>query len=92
MTFRKKVFWVAILGGSLYLLMNYHFIFFGKDVRFLKKGEATLEYTFFSTHGLSNEKIVAIDALREDGVADLLVEMGRLTETARDALLRRYGD
>ncbi len=67
MTFGKKVALWAILAAVLYALMGYHYIFEGLSVPWvLKKSHWTLNYTFFSIHGKTNEAIVAIDELRQD--------------------------
>ncbi|MBW2093614.1 MAG: hypothetical protein JRI80_01880 [Deltaproteobacteria bacterium] len=90
MTFKKKIlFWVLALGAS-YFLLSYHIIFFGKQPRLLKKSHLTLNYTFFSVQSKPNQKIMAIDDLREDGIADLLVEEGKMKEEERDLYLEQY--
>jgi hypothetical protein len=55
----------------------------------LKKSSWTLNYTLFSTKGKTNESILSIDELREDGIGDLLVEAGRLTEQELESLLNK---
>lgn len=91
MTFGKKVALWAILAAVLYALMGYHYIFEGLSVPWvLKKSHWTLNYTFFSIHGKTNDAIVAIDELRQDGIADLLVRIGRMSEDERELLLYKY--
>jgi hypothetical protein len=91
MTFLKRILLFGSIAAILYVLLGYHFIFFsGSRVRMLKKSRFTLEYTFFSAHGKSNATILAIDDLRENGIADLLVEMGEMSEAEMDALMHRY--
>jgi hypothetical protein len=93
MRFLKKLLLWGILGGILYGLLSYHFILVrGKKLRILKKSELTLEHTIFSTHGKKMEKILEIDALREDGIADILEEEGLITEKEKRKLLRRYDE
>ncbi len=88
--FKRVLFWGSI-AAILYVLLGYHFIFFGgTNVRMLKKSNFTLEYTFFSVHGKGNSTILAIDELREDGIADLLVDMGEMSERQKDKLMARY--
>jgi hypothetical protein len=91
MTFKKKIFYWAIALAAAYFLLSYHFIFFGKRPRLLKKSHLTLNYTFFSIQSRPNKKIMSIDDLREDGIADLLVDEGRMSEEERDLFLERYG-
>ena len=90
MRVKKKFLWWGGLAAALYVLLSYHFIFFGRDVRILKKSQPTLEYTFFSVHGKKIPKILAIEQLRQDGIGDLLVEMGMLSEEQLEIYLEKY--
>ncbi len=90
MTVKKKFLWWACLAAVLYVALNYHFIFFGRRVKILKKSQPTLEYTFFSVHGKKIRKILDIDPLREDGIGELLVEMGMLTEERLEQYMLKY--
>ncbi len=89
MKFRKKLLIWVIVGGVIYSLLSYHFIFVENSVRLLKKSRLTLNYTLFSAKGKTNESILSIDELREDGIGDILVEEGRLTEEELEVLLRK---
>ena len=94
MVFLKRVlFWGSLIAIG-YIVMGYHFIFFGKSPKILKKTKFSLSYTVFSIPKeemlKSNETILAIDALREAGIADLLVEMGRMTENEKEKILAEY--
>jgi len=86
---RKFVIW-GIVGGIFYFLLSHHIIFVGSKVKLLKKSSLTLEYTIFSTQGKSKESIIDIDQLRQDGIGDLLVEMGKISEEELDRLLDKY--
>jgi hypothetical protein len=87
---KRIIFWV-VLAAIVYALLGYHFIFFGGvTIRMLKKSRFTVDYTFYSVHGKQISTILAIDDLREDGIADLLVDMGRMSEAERDELMARY--
>lgn len=91
MTFRKKILVWGSLAVILYFLLSYHFIFFGiSAVKPLKKSKLTLEYTFFNAKGKTNKTIMAIDDLRNDGIADLLVEMGMMSEEEKESLMALY--
>lgn len=91
MKFKKKIFYWTIALAAAYFLLSYHVIFFGKQPRLLKKSHLTLNYTFFSIQSKPNKKIMAIDDLREDGIADLLVDEGKMSEEERNLYLERYG-
>jgi hypothetical protein len=86
---RKFVIW-GIVGGIFYFLLSHHIIFVGSKVKFLKKSNLTLEYTIFSTQGKSKESIIGVDQLRHDGIGDLLVEMGKMSQEELDRLLDKY--
>ncbi len=73
----KKLFIFVVLGAALYVILSYHFIFIGNSIAMLKKTYMTLDYTIFSTKAKSVESILAIDELREAGIGELLVKMGR---------------
>lgn len=89
MKFRKKLLIWGIVGAVIYSLMSYHFIFVENTIKLLKKSRLTLNYTLFSTKGKTNKSILSIDELREDGIGDLLVEAGRLTEEELEVLLNK---
>jgi len=90
MHFVKKIVIFAIAGTALFFLLNYHFIFVGRSVKLLKKSSLTLNYTIFSVKGKSKEAILSIDALREDGIGDLLVEIGFMSESEKERLEAKF--
>ncbi|MBW1997480.1 MAG: hypothetical protein JRJ29_05865 [Deltaproteobacteria bacterium] len=83
---KKFLFW-AVLAGVIYFFLSYHVIFVGTAVKLLKKSRHTFDYTFFSTQGKTNIAILSIGDLREDGIGEVLVEMGRLSEDQLDMLI-----
>jgi hypothetical protein len=80
MDFIKKAIIVVILGGILYFLLSYHFIFFGRTVKLLKKSERTLSYTIYNTTGRTPESILKVEPLYRAGIGELLVDMGVMTK------------
>ncbi|MBW1929109.1 MAG: hypothetical protein JRH08_05250 [Deltaproteobacteria bacterium] len=90
MKFHKKLMLWGALGGALYFLLSYHFIFDGLHVALLKKSKLSLNYTFYSIQGKNIRKILDVDDLREDGIADLLVDMGKISEKQKEIYLARY--
>jgi hypothetical protein len=88
---KRVVFWGA-LACVVYTLTSFHFIFIDKSIKLLRKSSFTLEYTFYSAAGKSNGSILAIEPLRRDGIADLLVEMNRMTMDEKEILMSRYED
>ena len=89
MVFFKKLLLWAIIGGIIYFFLSYHIIYIQKSVKLLKKSELTLEYTFYSAGLKTNKTILLVDALREDGIGDLLVEMGRMSEEEMKSLVKQ---
>ena len=85
----KKLIKWAVLAGIIYVLFNYHFIIIGSgiNVELLKKDSWNLDYIVFNARGKTNEKILAIDELREVGIGELLVEEGLMTEKEWDRIL-----
>jgi hypothetical protein len=86
---KKLVIWAVMLACG-YFILGHHFIFIGSDLRVLKKSNLTLEYTIFSTQGKTIESIMNVDDLRKDGIGDLLVETGKITQDQLDAILDKY--
>jgi hypothetical protein len=86
----KKVLVWGIVGALFYFLLSHHIIFIGSNVKLLKKSHLTLEYTVFSTQGKTNESILGIDDLREDGIGEILVEMGKMSQEQLDLFLEKY--
>lgn len=87
--FKKLILW-GIIFGIAYMLLSYHFIFFGRKVKLLKKTRYTLDYTFYSATNKSPEKILEEDDLREDGIGDILLEMGLIDEEKLNRILEEY--
>lgn len=91
---RKIVLWGS-LAAVFYMLLGFHYVYFGgMKVRMLKKTNLTLMETFtdLSTEAITNKKILQNDALRDAGLADLLVDMGRMSEKERDKIMAKYED
>lgn len=85
----KRIKQLILTGAVLYAcycLLNYHFIFFGREVEILKKSQLTLTHTFYSPGDQKEIKYKGLDSilknddLREAGIGDLLVERGLVTE------------
>ena len=88
MHFAKKLIVIAIICGIFYAFLGFHYIVVDKSVKILKKSTLTLKYTFYSTKGKSVQKILSIPELWEDGIGDLLVSAGKISEDA----LQMYKD
>lgn len=89
MRFLKKLVVWGCLAGAAYLLLSHHLIFVGSDVKLLKKTSISLNYTFFSTQGKTNESILSVESLRKAGIGQLLVETGRISEEGLEILTER---
>jgi len=84
----KNLLLFVVLGAILYFLLSYHVILTNRSTRLLRKSTFTLQYTFFSTKGKSNKTILTIDALREDGIGDLLKKEGLMSEEEEALILQ----
>lgn len=60
------------------------------DVYLLKKSSLHLHYTFYSLSNKRPETIMKIDHLRDDGIGELLVDIGMLTIDERSRLESKY--
>ena len=94
MTLKKKVFLFLIAGALLYFLLSYHTIIIEGDprnARLLKKTSLSLQYTFFNTKNRTNKSMLSIDALREAGLGEILIEEGLMSEQEEKRILRSLG-
>jgi hypothetical protein len=76
--------------------LSTHIIFYGseanfvRNIYFLKKPKLNLHYTFVSLNQLSPENIMKIKPLREDGIGELLVDIGMISAAERGRLESKY--
>jgi hypothetical protein len=89
-TLIRKIFIFGILGGILYFFLSFHMILINNTIKLLRKSSLTLEYTFFNAKGKTPATILSYDDLREDGIGELLIEMGKLNEDQYSRLMRKY--
>ena len=83
----------ALIAGAaalLWFVLNNHFIIDGHNVHLLKKSNLDLHDTFVSLDNKRPESIIKNDRLREAGIGDLLVELGKISMEKRDQLESRY--
>jgi hypothetical protein len=86
----KQYLWWAVVGVAVHFLMSHHIIYTNHSFKLLDKPELTLEYTFFSLDNKRPETVLKNDVLRRDGIGDILVELGRITEDEKTALVEKY--
>jgi len=91
MKLKKIAIWAIVIGIGYFILSN-HFILVNSTVKLLKKSSLTLNYTFFNAKGKANKTILAIKELRDDGIGELLVEEGRMTDDELERLLEIYDE
>ena len=75
----KKYILIALLGYAGYFILSHHLIFYGKQVYLLDKDSLHLHYTFFSLNQKKPEAVLRIEMLREDGIGDLMLDLGMIT-------------
>jgi hypothetical protein len=86
MRYVKKLILWGCIAAIAYGVLSTHFIFFGNSLSILKKSQLTLNYTIFSTQGKKPESILSIDELRNDGIGELMVERGMISEKELEQL------
>ena len=82
----KQVAIVLVICTLVYGLLSHHVIFYGRQVKVLKKSELTLDRSFFNaspTEFRTPEIILRDKILREAGIAQVLVDFGIITEDKR---------
>ena len=82
----KRLILLAILVSAGYFLLSNHIIYFGNGIKLLKKSRLTSAYTFVSIENKRAEDILKIEDLRNDGIGDLLVEIGKLSNEEKERL------
>ena len=74
----KQLIFIGLLGCAAYFALAYHFIFFGREVEFLKKEKLVLDHTFYSPGDRKEimykglDSIIANEDLRQAGIGELL--------------------
>jgi hypothetical protein len=89
MAFLKKLLILGIICLIGYFTLGYHYIVIDKSIKMLKKSEYTLKYTIFSTKGKPVEKSLEVPELWDDGIGELLVQSGKMTQEELDAYTAR---
>lgn len=90
---RKKIKLLVLtvfLGTAGYFLLSYHFIYLGGSVKLLNKARLTSDYTFVYASNKSAESILRVDTLREAGIGDVLVEIGRISKEKKESLEKKF--
>lgn len=82
----KRIVLLAILVSVGYFLLSNHIIYFGNGIKLLKKSRPTSAYTFVSIENKRIEDILKIEDLRNDGIGDFLVEIGKLNNEEKERL------
>ncbi len=92
----KTYLFLAVVGGAVYFLLSHHVIFYGEEanviqnIYLLKKSKLNLHHTFYSLHQKKPDAVMKIAQLRENGIGDLLVQLGLLSESEKTRLENLY--
>lgn len=81
---------ILLIMAAGYFLLRFHVVYFGDGLKLIKKARLTSEYTFVNAKGVTPESILKIDTLREAGIGDTLVEMGKLNKETKEVLERLF--
>ena len=87
----KQFLLIAIVAGAGFFILSNHVIIDGKKFYLLKKSSLHLHYSFYSLKKKKPESIMKIDHLREAGIGDLLVDLGKITREEKFKLENKYG-
>ena len=91
---RRKIYQsilLALLAAVGYFLLNYHVIYFGDTaVKVLKKLHPTSEYIFIHAANKKVESIMKIGMLRDAGIGDLFIKMGKLNKKEKELLEKKF--
>lgn len=95
----KQYLLIAAGIAVVYFFLSNHIIFdpnaddwLDLEIYLLKKDSLHLHYTFYSLSNKRAETIMKVDYLREDGIGELLVDIGMLTEEERSRLESKYDE
>ena len=86
----KRYILIAVAAAALYFVLDNHFVIDGYSVHLLKKSSPNLHDTFVSLDNKRVESVLKNDRLREAGIGDLLVELGRISEEKKNRLESKY--
>ena len=82
---------IALAVAAGYFIMSNHIIFDGKDVYLLDKTSLHLHYTFYSIGNKKPNTIMKVDELRDAGIGELLVKLGKMSSEDKYRLETKYG-
>lgn len=82
---------IALAVAAGYFIMSNHIIFDGKDVYLLEKTSLHLHYTFYSIGNKKPHTIMKVDELRDAGIGELLVKLGKMSSEDKYRLETKYG-
>jgi hypothetical protein len=84
---------LGLAGAGVYFLLSNHIIFSGvTEFDLLKKSELNFNYTFYSIRQVPPETALKITVLRENGLGDLMVAKGILSQERLNEILRKHYD
>ena len=81
---------IAAAAALLWFVLDNHFIIDGHNIHLLKKSNLDLHDTFISLDNKRPESILKNDRLREAGIGDLLVELGKISMEEQSRLESKY--
>ena len=81
---------IALAIAAGYFIMSNHIIFDGRQVYLLEKTSLHLHYTFYSISKKKPDTIMKVDELRDAGIGDLLVELGKMSSEDKFRLESKY--
>lgn len=86
----KQYAMLAAAAALLWFVLDNHFVIDGHRVHLLKKSSLDLHDTFVSLNNKKPASVMQNERLREDGIGELMVEIGMLSEEERSRLESKY--
>jgi len=86
----KQYILIAVAAAAFYFVLDNHFIIEGRHLHLLKKTTLNLHDTFVSLDNKRAESVLRNDRLREAGIGDLLVELGKISEEKKSRLESKF--
>lgn len=86
----KQYLLIAAAAAALYFVLDNHFVIEGHSVHLLKKTSLNLHETFVSLDNKRAESVLKNNRLREAGIGDLLVELGKISEEKKNRLESKF--
>ena len=89
----KQYIIIALIIVAFYFVLSHHFVFSSlTSIEIVKKKELSLSDTIISLTSEDPKDLLKIEALRESGIGDMLMEKGFFSEKEINKILREIDE